>query len=142
MDPIELATTLTPFLAPLLPHLLKASDSAADEAGKRMAGAAWDGAKALWTKITEHGALKNATIAAATESASSPTDPDLMAALRLHLRGTLEADSALAREAEDLWRKIEPSSATVIAAGVRSIAVGRSVHGSTLITGDQNIMKP
>ena len=51
MDPVSLAGTLTGFLAPLLPYLLKGGEKAAEEVGKKIGGAAWDKATALWARF-------------------------------------------------------------------------------------------
>jgi len=41
-----------------------------------------------------------------------------------------------------LWQEAQQAGATVIAAGERSVGIGRDVTDSTIITGDQNVVKP
>ncbi len=51
MDVTTLAKDVAAFLAPFLPYLLKAGEKAAEEAGKKLGGDAWDKAKSLWGKL-------------------------------------------------------------------------------------------
>ena len=51
MDVTTLAKDLVVFLTPFLPYLLKAGEKAAEEAGKKFGGDAWDRAKGLWAKL-------------------------------------------------------------------------------------------
>jgi hypothetical protein len=51
MDVTMLANDLTVLLARLLPYLLKVGQKAAEEAGKKFGGDAWDWAKELWAKL-------------------------------------------------------------------------------------------
>jgi hypothetical protein len=41
-----------------------------------------------------------------------------------------------------LWQEAQQAGATIIAAGERSVAIGRDETSSTIITGDQNVIKP
>jgi hypothetical protein len=45
MDITTLAKDVTLFLTPFLPYLLKAGEKAAEEAGKKLGGDAWERAK-------------------------------------------------------------------------------------------------
>ncbi len=47
----SLAQQIAAFLMPLLPYLAQAGEKAAEEIGKKMAGEAWEQAKALWGKL-------------------------------------------------------------------------------------------
>jgi hypothetical protein len=51
MDVTTLAKDLAVFLTPFLPYLLKAGKKAAEEAGKKLGGDAWDRAKGPWAKL-------------------------------------------------------------------------------------------
>lgn len=47
MDIATLAKEMTLFLTPVLPYLFKAGEKAAEEAGKKLGGDAWERAKGL-----------------------------------------------------------------------------------------------
>jgi hypothetical protein len=142
MDVITLAKDLAVFLTPLLPYLLKAGEKAAEEAGKKLGGDAWDRAKGLWVKLRPKVEAKPAAQEAVQDAAAAPNDEEIQAALRLQLRKLLAEDAVLAGEIERLWQEAQRAGATVIAAGERSVAIGRDVTSSTIITGDQNVVKP
>ena len=142
MDVITLAKELAVFLTPLLPYLLKAGEKAAEEAGKKLGGDAWDRAKGLWAKLRPKVEAKPAAQEAVQDAVTAPNDEDIQAALRLQLRKLLAEDAVLAGEIERLWQEAQQAGATVIAASERSVAIGRDVTSSTIITGDQNVVKP
>jgi hypothetical protein len=142
MDVTTLAKDLAVFLIPFLPYLLKAGEKAAEEAGKKLGGDAWDRAKGLWAKLRPKVEAKPAAQEAVQDAAATPNDNDIQAALRLQLRKLLAEDAVLAREIERVWQEAQQAGAIVIAAGERSVAIGRDVSSSTIITGDQNVVKP
>jgi len=67
-----------------------------------------------------------------------PLDADALAALRLQLKKLLAEDEALAQELVRLLEQTRPAGQTVIASGDRSVAIGGSVSGSMIVTGDRN----
>jgi hypothetical protein len=142
MDVTTLAEDLAVFLSPFLPYLLKGGEKAAEEAGKKLGGDTWDRAKSLWAKLRPKVEDKPAAQEAVRDAAAAPNDEDIQAALRLQLRKLLGEDAVLAGEIERLWQEAQQAGITVIAAGERSVAIGRDVTDSTIITGDQNVMKP
>jgi hypothetical protein len=142
MDVTTFAKDLAVFLIPFLPYLLKAGEKAAEEAGKKLGGDAWDRAKGLWAKLRPKVEAKPAAQEAVQDAAATPNDNDIQAALRLQLRKLLAEDAVLAREIERVWQEAQQAGAIVIAAGERSVAIGRDVSSSTIITGDQNVVKP
>ncbi len=134
----QLIQQLVAFLAPFLPHLLKLGERVAEEAGKKLGEAVWETAKALWAKLRPRVEAKPAAQEAAQEVAAQPDDPDAQAALRLQLKKLLAEDPALAEEIARLWGEAQAAGVTVVAAGERSVAIGGSVRGSVIITGDRN----
>jgi hypothetical protein len=142
MDVTTLAKDLAVFLTPFLPYLLKAGEKAAEEAGKKLGGDAWDRAKGLWAKLRPKVEAKPAAQEAVQDAAAVPNDNDIQAALRLQLRKLLAEDAVLAREIERLWQEVQQAGITIIAFGERSMAIGRDVTDSTIITGDENVIKP
>ena len=137
MDAVQIAQ----FLAPLLPHLLKGgkdiAQSAAGELGKNIGADTWQGLKALAERIQQKAEEKPALQEALADAETHPQDEDAIAALRLQLRKLLQADPDLRAEAA---RVLDQVPAGVIAWGERSVAVGGHVQGSTIVTGDQNVV--
>jgi hypothetical protein len=81
-----------------------------------------------------------AALEAAQDAAAHPDDEDVLAALRLQLKKLLAEDQALAQELARLLPRSGPAGQTVIASGDRSVAIGGSVNGSVIVTGDQNVV--
>lgn len=136
MDIAALTQSVAPLLIPLMPYLLKMGEKAAEEAGEKIGGATWEWGKGLWSKLRAKVEAKPAAIEAAQEVAKNPDDVDAQAALRLQLRKLLEGDATLAEEVYQLVEKAQAAGVTVTASGDRSVAIGRDVKGSTIITGD------
>jgi hypothetical protein len=141
MDNTMLVQNLTAFLAPFLPYLLKTSEKAIEEVGKQLGTDAWRRAKVLWTKLRTTMETNPAAQEAAQDVANAPEDADAQAALRLQLRKLLARDEILAAEMTRLWEVTETAGVTIIATGKRSIAA-QKIEGSTIIAGDQNVVKP
>jgi len=136
MDPnvVELAQKIAAFLLPFLPHLLKVGDKAAEEVGKKIGGEGWERAKALWGKLRHK---KNVEQVAQTVAAL-PDNQALREALREEIARALAEDDSLAQELARLLPQSGPAGQTVIASGNRSVAIGGSVSGSVIVTGDRN----
>ncbi|WP_287157641.1 hypothetical protein [Chloroflexus sp.] len=137
MDPQALQQ-LVAFLAPFLPYLLKAGETAAEEAGKNLGTEAWNLAKAVWQKLQPKIAGKAAAQEAAEDVAKTPNDSDAQATFRQQLKKLLADDPALAAELTSLLGEIRQAGVNVIASGKGSVAIGGNVSGSTIITGDRN----
>ena len=137
MDPTILAQNLVTFLVPFLPYLLdKIGDATAEVAVEKFGEAAWKKAKALWGKLRGKEKIEQA----AQDTAAMPDDPDTQAAMRLQIKKSLAADEVLMTEMARLWEEAKIADVTTIASGKRSIAIGGDVSGSTIITGDSNII--
>ncbi len=95
------------FLTPLLPYLLRAGEKAAEEAGRRIAGDAWEGAKSIWGRMVPGLKRRPAAQEALQDALSSPQDEDAQAALRLQLKKLLAEDPALAADLAGLVRARE-----------------------------------
>lgn len=98
MDVATVTKEVVVFLAPFLPYLLKAGEKAAEEAGKKLGGDAWEQAKALWDKLRPKVEAKPAAQEAVQDAVAAPDDPDAQAALRLQLKKLLAGDETLAQE--------------------------------------------
>ena len=141
MDINALASSVTTALVPLLPYLLKAGEKAAEETGKTVAGQSLEWGKSLWSKLKSKVEAKPDALEAAQEIAQSPEDQDAQAALRRHLRKLLTEDQSLAEEVSRWLEQGKAAGITVTASGERSVAIGGDVKGSTIVTGDGNIVK-
>jgi hypothetical protein len=141
LDLIMLAKETAGFLAPFLPYLLKAGESVAEEAGKKLGdqsgGGVWETAKALWARLSPKVEAKPATHEAVQEVAANPADEDARAALRLQLKKLFTEDESLANEILKIQKDAQKAGINVAAIGERSIAIGGNVSGSTISTGDQ-----
>lgn len=141
MDISAMASSLTAVLVPLLPYLLKAGEKAAEETGKMVAGQSWEWTKSVWTKLRPKVEAKPAALEAAQDVAQSPEDQDLQGALRAQLKKLLTEDQSLAEEVRRWLDQGKAAGINVSALGERSVAIGGSVQGSTIVTGDQNKVK-
>lgn len=96
MDP----ATLTAFIAPFLPFLLKlgktAAEKATESASEKFGEAAWQKAQSVWKALSPKVEAKEAANEAVTDVASNPEDEDSLAALRLQLKKLLVQDEHLA----------------------------------------------
>lgn len=129
----ELAKQATEVVAPFLPVLEPALTGAAEEVGSAIASAGLDQAKALWSKLSHWIMGHDDARKAAQEVAQAPKDDDAKAALRLQIRKLLTANPALADELAGML-----GGNKVVASGAGAIAIGGSVSGSTIITGNGN----
>lgn len=141
MDIVALASALTSVLGPLLPYLLKAGETAAEETGKAVAGQSWEWAKSIWTKLKPKVEAKEAALEAAQDVAESPEDEEAQVALRRQLKKLLTEDQSLAEEVGRWLEQGKAAGINVSATGERSVAIGGDVKGSTIVTGDQNKLK-
>ena len=138
MDIGTLASSVTTALVPLLPYLLKAGEKAAEETVKTIAGQSWEWAKSLWTKLKPKVEGNSAALVAAQDVAQAPEDKDLQAVLRVQLKKLLTEDQSLAEEVSRWLEQGKAAGVNVSVSGERTVAIGGSVTGSIISTGDQN----
>jgi hypothetical protein len=138
MDYPQLSAQLVQFLAPFLPYLVKglklAGQEAAKKLGEKTGEQGFEQAKTLWDKLRRK---KNVEQVAQTVAAL-PDNQALREALREEIARALAEDEALAQELARLLPQSGPAGQTVIASGDRSVAIGGSVSGSVIVTGDHN----
>jgi hypothetical protein len=95
---MEIAT-LTAFISPFLPFLLKLGGKAAEKATESAAGkfgeASWAKAQAVWDKLSPKLEAKDSAKEAAVDVANAPEDEDLQVALKVQLKKLLDQDEAL-----------------------------------------------
>ena len=133
MDPTELAKQVVEVVAPALPALQAAWDGAVKGITAKAGDAGRDVAKALLDKLLPRIKDKPAAREAVEDVAKEPTSDDAKASLRQQLRKLFDSDAQLAQEVSALLG--QPS---VTASGNGSVAVGRDVSGSVIVTGNGN----
>ena len=126
---------LTAFLAPFLPYLARAGGTVAEEAGKAFGGQAWAHAQALWQRLRPSVEQAETAKKAAGRVAARPDDQRARSALELELEELVASDGGLRADLEELWGQARAAN-VVTASGERSVAVGRDVKNSTIVTGD------
>ncbi len=108
---MEIAT-LTAFLSPFLPTLLKLGGKAVEKATESGSGkfgeAAFKKAEAMWAKLSPKVEAKEAAKEAAIDVANSPEDKDSQAALRVQLKKLLEQDEELFKAIEQILKEDAP----------------------------------
>ena len=122
-------TTLTAFISPFLPFLLKLGGKALEKSTESASGkfgeAAFAKAQAVWGKLEPKVEAKEAAKEAAIDVANSPEDEDSQAALRKQFKKLLEQD-------EELFKAI----AQILAADVPDGTSGTQIVQN--VTGNQN----
>ncbi|MBN3940123.1 hypothetical protein [Nostoc sp. NMS9] len=110
--------TLTTFLTPFLPYLLKVGEKATEEAGKKFGegfGAnAWEKAKALWSQLQPKVEEKPMAKGAAEELANSPNDADAKETLQKQLKKFLDEDKNLYAEIARLMQEDSEAISQVV----------------------------
>jgi hypothetical protein len=129
---VTLAREIAAALQPAAPYLAAFGSSAAKKAGEALP----DAVKALWERLAPHVEAAPAAKESVSDLAAAPDDADTQAAFRVQLRKLLEADPALARDLSVLLAQAKPTGNTVTASGHRSVAIGGSANGATIVTGD------
>jgi hypothetical protein len=146
---MEIAT-LTAFLSPFLPSLLKlggkALEKATESASGKLGEAAFAKAQAVWAKLSPKVEAKEAAKEAAIDVANSPDDEDSQGALRLQLKKLLEQDEELMKAIEQILKADAPdgTSGTQIVQNVtgnRNQVIGQATNSNVFgnVTGNVTI---
>jgi hypothetical protein len=102
-------TTLTTFLSPFLPSLLKLGGKALEKVTESASGkfgeATFTKAQAVWAKLSPKIEAKESAKEAVIDLANNPGDQDLQAALRVQLKKLLEQDEELMKEIEQILKE-------------------------------------
>ena len=96
-------------------------------------------AKRLWGKLRPHVEAKPAALDAAADVAQRPDDSRAQAALELQLEKILAEQPGLVAELAPIAQDALASG--VVAVGERSVAVGGSVTGGVIVTGDSTTVQ-
>ena len=100
--------TLTAFLVPFLPFLMKIGTRATESAAQQFGEDAWNKAKAVWDKLYPRVEAKEAAKEAAEDVANAPDDEDLQTALRVQFKKLLESDPTLAQTIAQILKEDAP----------------------------------
>ena len=141
MDIGALATALTTALVPVLPYLLKAGQTATEEAAKAVGKQSLEWAKSLWSKLSPQVETKPAALEAAQDVVRMPDNTLAHGALELQLFKLLSENESLAQEVSRLLEEGKAAGNIVNVSGDRAVGIGGDVSGSTIITGDRNRVK-
>jgi hypothetical protein len=108
---MEIAT-LTAFISPFLPFLLKlggkAIDKTSESVGSKFGEAAFGKAQAVWGKLGPQVEKKESLKEAAIDVANNPEDEDMQAALRVQLKKLLAQDEELMKAIEQILQAEAP----------------------------------
>lgn len=149
MEITALVQAISPWLVASAPYLVKLRDIAGEEAVKEVVKEAitkvgsrvWESAQAVWQKLSGSSANTKIEVTKALQDvAALPGDEDTHGALRVQLKKLLLEDAALKEELGQLVAQIEQSGGVSVS-GERGVAIGSDVTGSTIITGDRNILR-
>ena len=133
---------LASFLAPLLPYVVQAGQKVAGKAADVIGEEAATYAEKLWQRLRPGVEAEPAAKEAVEKVAKNPEDEAALGSLRDQLEKLLEEDEALKADLTRIWDEARAAN-VVTASGERSVAIGRDVSGSTIITGDQvNVDQP
>ncbi len=127
-------SVLVSILAPCLGVLLAGANAAAEEIGRAVGPDLLAHARRLWAKLRPHVEAKPGAMEAATDVAERPDDERTRGALELQLEKLLRDHPELVQELAPIVK--DAVAAGVVAVGERNVAVGGSVSGSVIVTGD------
>lgn len=125
------------FLAPFLPALLHGAGELAESVAGGAIDAVSERARKLWERLWPSLQNRPGGTEAANDVAKAPDDPDMQAALRVHLRKLFEADPALAADVKAMLENRGTSTASADHGGV-AVAGGQRASGGGVNVGGGN----
>jgi hypothetical protein len=145
---MEIAT-LTAFISPFLPFLLKlggkATDKAAESAAAKFGEAAWVKAQSIWEKLRSKVESKESAKEAVIDVANAPDNEDLQVVLKVQLKKLLEHNEALANAIaqilqEDASDGIPGTRIVQNVTGNRNQIIGQMSGGQVIGNVQENIV--
>jgi hypothetical protein len=140
LDPAAVAPEVAAALTPFLPILTGAANHVSEALGAQLGEGAVSWAGRVWARLTDNrlsGSNADELEAVAEQAAAAPDDPDALAAFRWQVRRRLEADSRLLADVKEMLAQVPPA----ITSGDRAVAIGGTTTETTIITGDNNILR-
>ena len=148
---ISIATEVAAALAPALPYLLKGTEEAAKEAGKKLGSAVWEKCATLWELLKPKVEASPSASNALNRIIKEPERIGVQTAFQVELEDILLAEPQLLAQLTELLKAAGDTQAFyasnigdgaiaqgdgAVAAGKNSIAVGGDVTGN--ISSDHN----
>ena len=142
---IAIATAITAALAPALPYLLKGTEEAAKEAGKKLGSAVWDQCAKIWELLRPKVETSPSASKALERIVKEPERKDIQTAFQVEIEDILQAEPHLLAQLAELLRAAGDTQAfhasnigdgavaqgeRAVAAGKNGVAVGGDVHGN------------
>jgi hypothetical protein len=139
--------TLTAFISPFLPFLLKlggkAVEKSTESASSKFGEAAFGKAQAVWGKLSPQVEAKESAKEAAIDVANNPDDEDLQVALKVQLKKLLDQDEKLLKAItqilqEDASDGTSGSQILQTASGNKNLVIGQITGGKVIgnVTGN------
>ncbi|MCX7109592.1 MAG: left-handed beta-roll domain-containing protein [Proteobacteria bacterium] len=145
---IAIATAITAALAPALPYLLKGTEEAAKEAGKKLGSAVWDQCAKLWELLRPKVETNPSASKALERIVNQPERKEIQTAFQVEIEDILQSHPHLLAQLSELlkaagntqtYHASNIGDGTVaqgngaVAAGKNSVAVGGDVTGNITI---------
>jgi hypothetical protein len=133
--------TLTTFISPFLPFLVKLGEKTTEKATETIAGkfgeAAWSKAQAVWQKLSPKVEVKEAAKEAVMDVANNPEGEESRIALKRQLQKLLEQDAELGKAIAQILQEDAPdgTSGTQIVqtvTGHQNQVIGQVTGGTVL----------
>ena len=99
-----IATEITAALAPALPYLLKGTEEAAKEAGKKLGSAAWEQCTKLWELLRPKVETSPTASKALERIVKEPERPAIQTAFQVELEDILAAEPQLLAQLAELLK--------------------------------------
>ena len=145
---IAIATAITAALAPALPYLLKGTEEAAKEAGKKLGSAVWEQCAKVWELLKPKVETSPSASKALERIVNQPERKEIQAAFQLEIEDILQAEPQLLAQLSELLKTAGDTQTYyasnigdgavalgngAVAAGKGSVAVGGNVTGNIAI---------
>jgi hypothetical protein len=142
---IATATAITAALTPALPYLLKGTEEAAKEAGKKLGAAVWDQCVKVWELLKPKVETNPSASKALERIVKQPERKEIQTAFQVELEDILLAEPHLLAQLVELLKSTGDTQTFnasnigdgavaqgngAVAAAKNSIAVGGEVHGN------------
>ncbi|MCZ2121240.1 MAG: hypothetical protein LC108_03140, partial [Anaerolineales bacterium] len=123
MDIPQFAAKLAEYLAPFLPYLISAGETAAKKASEKFGEAAWNEAQTLWEKLKPKAEEKPLLKEAAEKVARKPEDKRVIGNLEVELEEAFNEDVPFAETVDEVYN---------------SVVIGRDVNNSNILNNSNN----
>jgi hypothetical protein len=142
---IAIATEVAAALAPALPYLLKGTEEAAKEAGKKLGAAVWDQCAKIWELLKPKVETNPSASKALERIVKQPERKEIQAAFQVEIEDILKAEPQLLAQLAELLESAGDAQSLhasnigdgtvaqgngAVAASKNSIAVGGNVTGN------------